>query len=167
MVPPGRSAVTASTAGPRWLVPLLTLVLAVLAGGAVTVAWPILFPKVSHSLAPDPACDLRAGDCRLVFPNGEGVVFRILPRDIPLIEPIQIQVELEGLQARKVMVDFAGIGMNMGFNRPELTAVAEGRFSGTARIPVCVRKRMDWEARVMVETPEGLWVAPFRFYTLK
>ncbi|MBU0500512.1 MAG: hypothetical protein KJ558_06510 [Gammaproteobacteria bacterium] len=160
------------------------MVLAALAGGAVYVAWPILFPKVSHSLSPDPACDLRAGDCRLVFPSGEGVVFRILPRDIPLIEPIQIQVDLEGLQARKVMVDFAGIGMNMGFNRPELKPVGRqhdaqegasvpgGRipgvtFAGSTRIPVCVRKRMDWEARVMVETPEGLRVAPFRFYTLK
>lgn len=151
----------------RWIVPLLTLVLAVLAVGAVYIAWPILFPKISHSLSPDPACDLRAGDCRLVFPNGEKVVFRILPRDIPLIEPIQIQVDLEGLEARKVMVDFAGMDMNMGFNRPELSLVEGRRFAGTARIPVCVRKRMDWEARVMVETPEGLWVAPFRFYTLK
>ena len=98
---------------------------------------------------------------------GEGVVFRILPREIPLIEPIRIEVELEGLQARKVLVDFAGIGMNMGFNRPELKPVAGQGFAGTTRIPVCVRKRMDWEARVMVETPGGLWVAPFRFYTLK
>lgn len=151
----------------RWIVPLLTLVLAVLAGGAVYVAWPILFPKVSHSLSPDPACDLRVGDCRLTFPGGEGVVLRILPREIPLIEPIRIEVELEGLQARKVMVDFAGIGMNMGFNRPELKSMEGNRFAGSTRIPVCVRKRMDWEARVMVETPEGLWVAPFRFYTLK
>jgi len=159
--------VTGSTAGPRWLGPLLVLALAILAGGAVYVAWPILFPKISHSLSPDPACDLRAGDCRLTFPGGEGVVFRILPREIPLIEPIRIEVELEGLQARKVLVDFAGIGMNMGFNRPELKPVAGQGFAGTTRIPVCVRKRMDWEARVMVETPGGLWVAPFRFYTLK
>jgi hypothetical protein len=32
-------------------------------------------------------------------------------------------------------------------------------------LPVCVRDRMTWEARVLLTTPRGLIDAPFRFTT--
>lgn len=165
------NATTETPASPKnsshWMAIMGAAALALLIGYAIHVAWPILFPPIAHSVPHDPGCDLRAGDCRLAFPGGEKVTFRILPRTLPLIEPVQVEVALEGLQAHRVMVDFVGIGMNMGYNRPELKAQGDNRFAAQARIPVCVRNRMDWEARVMVDTADGLWVAPFRFFTLK
>jgi hypothetical protein len=89
------------------------------------------------------------------------------PKTLPLLEPLRIAVDVEGLRALGVEVDFAGVDMNMGYNRPSLTAEGGGRYVGKTVLPVCVRYRMDWEARVLVRTPEGLMAAPFRFATFK
>ena len=43
----------------------------------------------------------------------------------------------------------------------------EGRYSADGILPVCVRNAMEWEAKVLVRTDEGLVAAPFRFITVK
>ena len=140
---------------------------AALAAAALHVAWPLLNPAVVASAPLDPRCDLRQGPCTGTLPSGGQVHLELTPRDLPLLEPIAIDVRLEGLRAFAVEVDFAGVDMNMGYNRPRLTAEGEGRYVGNTVLPVCVRQRMDWEARVLVRTPDGLMAAPFRFSTFK
>ena len=93
--------------------------------------------------------------------------FGLSPTTLPLLEPLAIDVRLDGLRTFGVEVDFAGVDMNMGHNRPSLRQEGEGRYVGTAILPVCVRYRMDWEARVLVRTRDGLVAAPFRFATFK
>ena len=140
---------------------------AALAAAALHVAWPLLNPEVVASAPLDPRCDLRQGPCTAVLPNGGKVALGLAPSTLPLLEPLAIEVRLDGLRAFAVEVDFAGVGMNMGYNRPRLTAEGEGRYVGNTVLPVCVRQRMDWEARVLVRTPDGLMAAPFRFSTFK
>jgi hypothetical protein len=140
---------------------------AALAAAALQIAWPLLHPEVVASAPIDPQCDLREGPCIGTLPNGARVYFELTPRDLPLLEPLAIDVRLEGLRALGVEVDFAGIDMNMGYNRPSLVAQNEGRYVGKTVLPVCVRYRMDWEARVLVRTADGLVAAPFRFSTFK
>ncbi len=134
---------------------------------ALMVAWPRLFPRAVVEAPRDPRCDLRAGPCELAIPGGGRVRFAIEPRTLPLMQPLSLSVEVEGLEASQVEVDFAGIGMNMGFNRPVLMADGPGRFRGETRLPVCIRKAMEWEARVLLESDRGLVSAPFRFITVK
>jgi hypothetical protein len=62
-------------------------------------------------------------------------------------------------------VDISGVDMNMGFNRATLTRTGPGEFSGPAMLPVCVRARMTWEAKVLLHTDAGLMAAPYRFDT--
>ena len=140
---------------------------AALAAAALHVAWPLLNPAVVASAPLDPRCDLRQGPCTGTLPSGGQVHLELTPRDLPLLEPIAIDVRLEGLRAFAVEVDFAGVDMNMGYNRPRLAAEGQGRYVGNTVLPVCVRQRMDWEARVLVRTPDGLMAAPFRFSTFK
>jgi hypothetical protein len=140
---------------------------AALAAAALHVAWPLLNPQIVASAPLDPQCDLRSGACTARLPNGGQVRFELEPRDLPLLEPLRIAVDVESLQALGVEVDFAGVDMNMGYNRPALAPEGPGRFVGTTVLPVCVRHQMDWEARVLVRTPEGLVAAPFRFATFK
>lgn len=140
---------------------------AALAAAALHVAWPLLNPQIVATAPLDPQCDLRSGACTAWLPDGGAVRLKLDPKTLPLLEPIRIGVEIEGLRALGVEVDFAGVDMNMGYNRPALTAEGAGRFVGTTVLPVCVRYRMDWEARVLVRTPEGLMAAPFRFSTFK
>jgi hypothetical protein len=142
-------------------------VFAAVAAGAFYVAWPLLNPAIVASAPLDPACDLRAGPCSATLPDGAKVRFTLTPRTIPLLEPLTIDVRVDGLRALGVQVDFAGVDMNMGYNRPSLTAEGEGHYVGQTVLPVCVRYRMDWEAKVLVRTPEGMMAAPFRFSTFR
>jgi hypothetical protein len=74
-------------------------------------------------------------------------------------------VETQGLNATGAEVDFSGVDMYMGFNRSRLEARSENRFSGSGTLPVCTRTRMEWEARVLLDTADGPLTVPFRFWT--
>jgi hypothetical protein len=113
----------------------------------------------------DADCELRAGPCTARFPGGGEVTLDIAPRDLPLATPLALAVAVRGLTASAAAVDFVGTEMYMGYNRPALTADGAGRFRGGAMLPVCIRRRMAWEARVLLTTPAGLLAAPFRFET--
>lgn len=137
----------------------------------VTAAWFKLqhapAPAVTRSAPLNPDCDLRSGPCTGKLPGGGDISLSIEPHSIPVVKPLQLSVRTQGLEAESVEVDFSGADMNMGFNRPRLSREAGGLFQGTAMLPVCVRARMTWEARVLVHTPSGLVAAPFRFDTFQ
>lgn len=143
------------------------MVLALILIGVVGYkASPLLMPKADIVATPDPACDLHRGACRVALPSGGSLSFSLTPRPIPVIAPLAMQVELEGANADRVSVDFAGVSMNMGFNRPGLEPVAGAagrRFSGQATLPVCVTGRMIWQATVLVESGAQRIAVPYRF----
>ncbi|AHF02899.1 hypothetical protein MARPU_02715 [Marichromatium purpuratum 984] len=115
---------------------------------------------------PDPRCDIASRDCTLVLPGGGEVRLAVAPRDpIPLVTPLRLQVVVTGRQVESVAVDFIGVDMEMGYNRARLAPLGAARFAGETMLPVCARTLMRWEARVLLETPDGLLVAPFRFET--
>lgn len=143
----------------------LGLLLVALAGVAVYKVWPILHPQGAILAPMDPACDLRAAPCTGRFPGGGTVRFGIEPRTLPPVSPLRIAVDLEGIAATMVEVDFAGTDMNMGYNRVTLSPTGAGRYRGQGMLPVCVRSRMGWEAKVLIQRDGKLWIAPFRFET--
>jgi hypothetical protein len=124
---------------------------------------PLLLPKADVSVQPDPACDLQKEACAVALPGGGRVQLSIAPRPIPMVSPLQMEVALTGREASKVEVDFAGVDMNMGLNRPELAAQGGGRFTGEGSLPVCVTGGMDWRATVLIETGRERIAVPFRF----
>jgi hypothetical protein len=84
-----------------------------------------------------------------------------------VLAPLTLRVEVRGLDPSGVEVDFSGVAMNMGFNRVSLQSAGPGQFEGEGMLPTCVRARMDWEAKVLLQTPSGLLGAPFRFTTTR
>jgi len=132
---------------------------------SVSAVWPILFPKVVAIAPLVPACDLRQSNCTAAFPGGGKVRFGIDPKPIPILHSLNLTVIVDGIQPRVVTVDFAGTDMNMGYNRVTLESRVTGKWEGKAILPVCVRSRMNWEARVLLETDAGIMAAPFRFDT--
>jgi hypothetical protein len=151
----------------RVLAILATLLLAVVAVVAIYTAWPLLFPEVAQRAPLNPNCNLRAAPCSVVFPDGAEVTFSIQPDSIPVVAPLKYEVLVQGMEADGVIVDFVGVDMNMGFNRAQLNRTEAGRFVGDGMLPVCVRDVMEWEARVLIDTVDGLMEAPFRFVTTK
>ena len=124
---------------------------------------PLLLPKSDLAGSPDPGCDLHRQACGANLPGGGRIELAITPRPIPVVQPLAIEVRVTGLAPRKAEVDFAGIGMNMGYNRPALSAVESGRFAGSASLPVCITGTMPWRATVLLETDRQRISVPFRF----
>jgi hypothetical protein len=125
---------------------------------------PELFPD-TRSLEPDPACDLRSGGCTRVLPDGGSLVFRILPPELPLMQPLQLLVELEGREVAGVQVDISGLNMDMGINRTRLEPAGNGRWTGSTLLPICSQQVMLWEAAVWLEDDSGIVSVPHRFET--
>lgn len=148
---------------------LLWTVSALLFLALCVVAWikvePLLNPEVAVVAASRGDCDLRAVPCVAEFPDGGLVTFEISPANIPTATELLLKVGTEGIDVRRVEVDFAGADMNMGFNRVALSSAGPGEFTGTGMLPVCVRARMTWEAKVLLHAESGLMAAPFRFDT--
>ena len=115
----------------------------------------------------NPSCDLQQTDCEVALPNGGRVGLSITPRPIKGLKPLQIRVETEGIQAQAVEVDFRGLGMNMGYNRPQLKPESATRYVGMGVLSVCILERMTWEATVLLKTTDGVMAAPFQFDTTR
>lgn len=148
---------------------LLWILVACLFTATAYLAW----ARVAPSLFADPVlittkgadCDLRSGPCEAQFIDGRRAVLEIKPHAIPVAEKLELRVVAEGIDASRVEVDFAGVDMNMGFNRVTMDRTGPGTFIGTGMLPVCVRARMTWNAGVLLYTDTGLMAAYFRFDT--
>jgi hypothetical protein len=142
------------------------ILLAVLLIGAVAnKLLPMLDPPVAVDVPLDKSCDLQKGACSSNLPGGGHVTFSIEPHPIPVLRPLKLEVTIQGIKAKKVDVDFTGVDMKMGFNRPQLQAVGNGRFGGETTLPICTRNSMAWRATLLVETDGKLVAMPFEFVT--
>lgn len=126
---------------------------------------PMLLPKADVTVFPDPACNLQKATCPVTLPSGGRIELSLGARAIPLVKPFGIEVTTSGFAAERVEVDFVGVDMNMGYNRPELALRGEGRFAGETTLPVCISGHMDWQATVLVEAGNQRIAVPYRFAT--
>ena len=108
-------------------------------------------------------CDLHKASGEASFDENGKLVFSITPAPIKPLSPLDLQVELVNINAQSVQVDFEGIGVYMGFYRPELKREINNVFKGTAILSVCTLENMLWQATVIIKTDKGTIVAPFRF----
>ncbi len=124
---------------------------------------PILLPKADLTVQPLPGCDLHRQACRAELPGGGSIELASSEHPIPMVKPFRIELVVRGLAPSRVAIDFAGIDMNMGLNRPEMIAQGDGRFVAEASLPVCITGWMDWQATVLIETGKQRIAVPFRF----
>lgn len=140
-------------------------VVMVLVGVLAALVWQRLqLPSDARVVTAPADCNLHAGPCRAILPEGGWIELDISPRPIEMLVPLDLQVRIRGLEADGARVDFAGEEMYMGHNRPELKQV-EGGFAGQGILPMCVTDSMTWRTSVLVDTPEGPVAAVFRFET--
>jgi len=126
---------------------------------------PMLLPKADVTVFPDPACNLQKENCVVNLPAGGKIELSLGARAVPLVKPFGIEVTASGFAPGRVEVDFVGVDMNMGYNRPELVPRGEGRFNGEATLPVCITGHMDWQATVLVDAGDQRIAVPYRFST--
>jgi hypothetical protein len=131
----------------------------------IALFWPGRAIEPTHRALTPAGCDLRQGACVAIFPDGQTLSLDIEPKSLPSMQPLRLTVQISGFSAEDAEVEFNGLTMNMGVNKATLLDVGENRFAGDAILPVCVRRGMDWEARVTATGPEGVWQTSFFFET--
>ena len=124
---------------------------------------PLLLPKADVVVQPDPACNLQRQACAVTLPSGGAVELAMGTRPVPMVKPFEVLVTTSGFAPARVEVDFAGIDMNMGLNRPELVIRGGGRFAAQVTLPVCITGQMDWQATVLIDTGSERIAIPYRF----
>ena len=110
-------------------------------------------------------CDLQAGPCIVELAGQGRIRLEIGPRPFVPLTPLVVKAEIRGLVPESVALDLVGIDMYMGYNRPRLEPAGDGRYVGQLVIPVCSSRAMNWQARLLVRTGQGLVAAPFHFRT--
>lgn len=80
---------------------------------------------------------------------------------------LPLDVEVDGIEATQVDVDFVGRGMNLGLHRFALTASSPGHFQGQGQVGICTQAVMPWRARVILETEEGKMGSWFDFDVIR
>ncbi|MDD3610270.1 MAG: hypothetical protein PHI49_11025 [Halothiobacillaceae bacterium] len=108
-----------------------------------------------HASAPAD-CDLQQSRCRADFGDGRSIELSLSPRPIRTLATLRIEVRTQGLNPRGAEVDFSGVEMYMGYNRPKLAPTGEaGVFAAPSMLPLCVEDSMTWHVQVLLDTPEG------------
>lgn len=126
---------------------------------------PMLLPKADVTVQPEHACNLQREACTVQLPSGGQVTLTMGTRPVPLVKPFEVQVATSGFAPTRVEVDFSGIDMNMGLNRPQLAARGEGSYAADVTLPVCITGNMDWQATVLIEKGNERVAIPYRFST--
>ena len=106
-------------------------------------------------------CDPKRRPC-LAGDASQGLTL-FLPESARLMQPFPIQVQVHGMSASSVTVDFQMRGMEMGVNRVRLAPTDGESWRGSATLPVCVTGRADWLALVEAESDAGPKQATFEF----
>ncbi|MGM0553361.1 MAG: hypothetical protein ACQETK_06115 [Pseudomonadota bacterium] len=150
-----------------WLVAVL------LVASAWVAAERFLDPRASEGITViQPAdCDLNTGPCTASHPTGGAITLDITPRPVPMLQPLRLVLELDPAARASLGnpdaldLDLAGVEMYMGFQRPRLRRVGDGRFEGETTLPVCTTEAMTWAATVMPADRPGAARVQFRFVT--
>ncbi len=151
--------------GERWLWGVVAILVVVL---TAVVGYRRLFTSpdaaVLHAISAS-GCDLNKGACAASLQGRGDVRFSVEPRPIPLVKPITLSVRTSVADIASVDVEFTGADMDMGYNRFHLERTADGVYAGEAMLPVCVRSRMTWQAKIILQTADEAIVATYLFDT--
>jgi hypothetical protein len=110
------------------------------------VTW---FPPTSN-------CDLHTAPCSATLGDKGHITLHVKANGrIDALEILPLEVEVNGLKATQVEVDFVGRDMDLGLHRFGLTASSPGHFHGQGQVGICTQNIMPWRARVILETAEG------------
>lgn len=119
----------------------------------------------------DNSCELHLNECTSQLQDNGSVTFKISPNPIPILKPLLLGLVVKNLQVENVTVNFIGLNMDMGYNVAKLIELSRDngdiQFGGEFIIPICIKDKMQWEARVYLDSDQGKIMVPFRFTTTK
>lgn len=156
---------------------ILLMVLGYLGG-----RWLSVPPSASSSLSPDPAmlaehdCDIGQTVCVITLPDGRRVHLQLQPQPPRLMESLRFVLKVEGapLSADAVTaITVHGVNMDMGVQQalmqpmeaPAAASLNAMTWSGETILPLCSQRRMQWQARLLLQEGEARYWLAFYFDT--
>ncbi len=109
-------------------------------------------------------CEVHQRSCAAIG-GGVRIELRLGKGELKALSPFPVRLELEGVEAHAVSLEFNMPGMEMGQNRYRLLADGAGGWSGEAMLPICSTGRLDWLAVVVVDSSKEQLSANFPFHT--
>lgn len=91
----------------------------------------------------------------------------LLPRPVPLMEPVQVRVSVEGSDAIPQRLDITGLNMRMAPNLVTFVPVEDGIWRGETIFPVCSQRRMHWQAALTLRAGDRSWLVKDEFHTVR
>ncbi len=111
-------------------------------------------------------CGLHDSVCHTTLPNGGVIEFEMSPKPLPTTEPITMQARFKGVDPKQVTVLFEGKDMYMGFLQYRLRRVDVAKFEGKGSLSICIRRLMEWIARVQIDVGGEIYEVQFQFETI-
>ena len=150
-----------------WAIYLFAFLLALLLAGVGFWYWQTQSPQVIDLNLQTP-CDLHKASCTASDSAGHSVQFSIIPSTIPLMQELTLRVQVQQLPAvQTIGVKIDGLNMYMGYQYAKLEAVDQHHYQGKLILPVCTEAHMQWQASVLINTPEQTYRAAFPFDTFR
>jgi len=117
-----------------------------------------------------PPCNLNRERCQVFITTASNSaspwLFSITPHPIPVSAPLILTLSPpeQLVQApNSVWVDLTGDNMDMGLIRISMQQNADGSWTGTGSIPVCVTGAMRWRARLHLQLAQARLQADWLF----
>ncbi|MDO6564953.1 hypothetical protein Q4488_16350 [Amphritea sp. 1_MG-2023] len=109
-------------------------------------------------------CDLNTQRCTVTMGDAT-LSLMIQPQPIASLIPLDYQLQIDGVDVSKVMINLQGSEMFMGINQTVLTPVEgqPGVFRGKGEIAACTTGEMLWRLIVSAETAAGPLTTWFEF----
>ncbi|EHA17127.1 hypothetical protein HAL1_02997 [Halomonas sp. HAL1] len=105
---------------------------------------------------PAASCNLHTAPCSATLGDKGRITLHVQASGrIDALEVLPLEVEVDGVTATQVDVDFVGRDMDLGLHRFALSAGAPGHFQGQGQVGICTQTIMPWRARVILDTAEG------------
>lgn len=113
-------------------------------------------------------CDLGQGPCRHALPDGGVLRISFRPRPVPLMQPVEVLLSIEGSRATPRRLDITGLNMRMAPNRVGFESVGRGAWRGETIFPVCSQRQMHWQAALTLQHEQAeVWLVRDHFYTVR
>ena len=150
-----------------WAIYLFAFLIALILAAAGFWYWQTQ-QQQAFDLSLQAPCDLHKAACTATDQAGHRVQFSITPTTIPLMQELTLSVQVQQLPTvQTIGVKIDGLNMYMGYQYAKLEAVDQHHYQGKLMLPVCTEAHMQWQASVLINTPEQTYRAAFPFDTFR
>ena len=112
-------------------------------------------------------CQISESPCSVFIGENRSLTIDVLPRGIVPTKIMDINVNLKGFNADKVLINFEGIEIDHNLPAYRFDETSSGHFNTKGLITFCTLDTMHWWANLVIFSGNESWKVSFPFETHK